>query len=173
MLKCLTKRERSQWLLKRGHVEDPAHAHESDEPRFRLEFYAPEKYGSIQTFAWRLMEAVGVTGEILFYIEDTDLCMAEQEFVFSSLWKNMGERRHFLETPACTGTLEDAEVLAGLFALSAAFSWRSYLYGDKDQTCLFNWEGEICNIWTGSEMIRDRSGIMIKNWGFSAVKPPA
>ncbi|MGZ8901009.1 MAG: hypothetical protein ACXW3Z_13015 [Limisphaerales bacterium] len=169
-LKCLTRREQSQWLNNRGHVEDPFHAHESDEPKFRLRFYTPEKYSRLQTFAWHFIEEVCGKDEILFSIEDTDLNRTEQDFVFSSLWKNLREKRSFLKTPACVGSVNDAEIMAGFFGLSAAFSWRTYLYGSEDQISLFNWEGEICDIWTASKTKRDLTRKMISSWGFKRLE---
>jgi hypothetical protein len=54
------------------------------------------------------------------------------------------------EAGGCLFAFEEKSKAIGLFSLFTSFRWQSYLYGEPDQTVLFNWEGDILDTWTSA-----------------------
>ena len=56
-----------------------------------------------------------------------------------------------------------------LFSFSASCMWKCYLWGEREQLTLFNWEGEIFDVWPGSEKGRKALLELLKNFNLKRI----
>lgn len=147
-IQFLTSPEISQWLKNVGQVEDP-HTGET-QPPFVAMFYSPVGHIPNECFARVFLAEIIREGEILIHITDFGHSNDASDFVFQSIWLADGESRSFYDVPACKIPQSDWEKAIAIFSLTASFGWKAYLYGARDQTTLYNWEGEIFDVWTSN-----------------------
>lgn len=152
-MKLLTAPETSEWLKNVGQVEDPHGRAEVDPPDYHLQFYAPHKFSVIGAFVRVFMENLTAGEEVLIQITDSDsfsLHGAERH-VMERFWSPNGRFCNLDDKPGCVLDQSEIETAVTLFALTSCFGWKCYLYGNRDQVILFNWEGDVWDVWTASE----------------------
>lgn len=143
-MKCLTSREISRWLTRHGHDDEldimPA-----------ISFYAPIQLRATEYLADCLLREVFVGGDVLLVINDTDFEHPRHLKVVNGLRLMAGEKRPLSASAGFLFTQDEWEHAVMLFSLCASFYWKCYLWGARDQLTLFNWEGEIFDVWPGSQ----------------------
>ncbi|HSY17860.1 MAG TPA: hypothetical protein VK815_05970 [Candidatus Acidoferrales bacterium] len=145
-----------------GQIEDPQHG--DDEPEHRTVFSAPAKYSACECFVRCFLDEVVTRGDLLVVVYDAEPSQPCQDFVSDALRFSVGERRQIQDAPGYLIGYEERERAIALFALMSCFMWKCFLYAEHDQITLYNWEGEIFDAWTASEL---KSGVInniIKNF---------
>ena len=150
-MKLLTAAETSEWLKSVGQVEDPHGRAEVDPPDHHLQFYAPHKYSVIEAFVRVFMENFTAGEEVLLQITDYFPFVGAERYVIERLWSPDGKVYNLDDKPGCVLDKCETETAVALFALTSCFGWKCYLYGNRDQVILFNWEGDVWDVWTASE----------------------
>jgi hypothetical protein len=168
-MKCLTKDEVSQWLNRTGQIEDPHQNPHEAISLLHAQFYAPKDYPVIEAFTSAFLENVVSEGDLLFQTTDFDLFRDGHKFTFEAFWNYAGESRPIYEAPGCKLPFEERERAVALFSFSVGFRWRSYLYGSHDCIALFNWEGDIFDVWTSSPEKMERTKMMVQGFEFAWV----
>jgi hypothetical protein len=168
-MKCLTSTEISDWLKKVGQIEDPHHSTEIDTSLLHAQFYVPAKFAVVECFADRFLEEVVSEGDILFQCVDCFPFEGAHKLAFDAFWKAAGEERSFEETPGCIIPFQEREWASLLFSLAYGFNWQCYLYASRDALMLYNWEGEIFDIWSRNPTKMEQSQELIHSFEFQLV----
>lgn len=148
-MKCITEKEISQWLTNAGHDEKIAG---SDSVKTTLiQFQAPDTYGAIENFMRCFFADIVIEGDMLIIVTDHEPEQESQLFVFNALRFHNDENRPIEQAPGFLIEAIEREKAVALFALVTSFGWKSYLYADHGKITLFNWEGEIFDVWISSE----------------------
>jgi len=166
-MRCLTPQEISDWVRKVGQIEDPQHG--ESEPTFRIVFNAPKNYPACECFVRCFVEQVVAGGELLVVVFDSEPSQPCQEFVCQAMRLAVGETRLIREAPGFQTNFEEREKAVALFTLMSCFRWKCFLYGDHDQITLYNWEGEIFDVWTCSEAKQKQVFEIIQNFGLGEI----
>jgi hypothetical protein len=156
-MKCLTPREISRWMTEHGHDD------ESD-MRPVISFYAPTNFGGLECFVDCVLREVFVRGEVLLVITDTDLEHARHLRVIEGLRCLAGEKRSLKKAPGFLFSETEWQDAMTLFSFAASCMWKCYLWGESDQLTLFNWEGEIFDVWPGNRAGRKVVLGLLKNF---------
>jgi hypothetical protein len=143
-MKCLTSREVDKWLSRHGHDS------ESD-IMSAVSIYAPIGFGSLECFVDCTLREVFVRGEVLLLITDTDLGQYRHLRVVEGLRRLAGEKRSLEKAPGFLFAESEWQDAMTLFSFASSCKWQCYLWGERDQLTLFNWEGEIFDIWPGNQ----------------------
>ena len=150
----LTPRQITAWLDSHGQIEDPYLG--DFEPPFRVQCYAPSTYFATEYFLRGVLSLIIMEGDLV--IQATDWSPTEEcrDFVFRTMQREANELRPMVEAPGFLIPRLEEERAIAVFAFTVCFKWKSYLYGAMDQTTLYNWEGDIFDFWTSSEIKRDQ-----------------
>lgn len=163
----MTKEEISQWIRKTGQIEDPYIG--KNAPRFRLQFHAPEKYGTIECFVRCFLSEAVAGGDILMVVVDSEPSEDSQRYIHEAMRFFHGEKRSVEVAPGYLVGVEETEKAIALFTLTSCFGWKSYLYGSNEQVVLHNWEGEIFDVWTRSDERKRVVESILKNFKLKEV----
>lgn len=150
-MKCLTPEEISCWLRKHGQIEEPYRALSDDAPSFHAQCYAPEKFGAVECFVRTVFTEVILDGDVLIQISDWYPYENCSEFITNAIRSACGEKRPIDATPGHLASEDEREQAIALFTLAVGFRWQCYVYGTREKTVLFNWEGDIFDFWSDSE----------------------
>jgi len=156
-MKCLTPQEIDQWLSRHGHES------KSDKMPV-ISFYAPAKFSALEAFVECVLRDVFCHGEVLLLVHDTDLERARHLRVIEALRNMANERRPLSKSPGFLFAEDEWEHAVTLFSLNANFYWKCYLWGEREQLTLFNWEGEIFDLWPGNEKGRKTALELLKTF---------
>lgn len=156
-MRCLTAREIKQWLRQHGHggKSDIIPA---------ISFYAPNHFGSVECFVECVLREIFVRGEVLLLVTDTDLGRYRHLRIVDGLRCLAGEKRSLEKAPGFLFSETEWQDAVTLFAFAASCMWQCYLWGERDQLTLFNWEGEIFDVWPGSKTGKKATLELIKNF---------
>ena len=156
-MKCLTPREVDRWLSRHGHDA-------KSDVMPPISFYAPSGFGPVEGFAECVLRDVFVRGEVLLLITDTDLGRFSHLHVVEGLRRLVGEKRSMRKAPGFLFSGKEWLDAVTLFSFSASCMWKCYLWGEREQATFFNWEGEIFDVWPGSEKGRRSLLKLIKDF---------
>jgi len=148
-MKCLTSEEVSQWIRETKQIENPYTG--NSQPVFRIQFSAPEKYQAIECFLRCFLNEILLEGEMLIVVTDSEPSEQCQKFINEAVRHSFSEIRLVEEAPGYRAQYQEKEQAIALFSIMTCFGWKCYLYGSHDQIILYNWEGEIFDVWTSSE----------------------
>lgn len=169
-MKCLTPNEVSSWLAEKRQIEDPHHAHLDDiKHLLHSQFEAPTKYSVVEAFVRHFLNELVIEGDVLIQFVDSYPIHDHKRHVIESIRKMAGEDRHIEEAPGFLFCGEDRELANTLFSLMTCFQWQCNLYGDHDQLTMFNWEGEIFDVWTSSELKMKELKAIVQVFDFKPV----
>jgi hypothetical protein len=171
--KCLTSEEASRWLQDRGQIEDPYTG--EYEPEFHLIFEAPGSYGQTDAFVEWFLKEVALADPVLLVVTDSNqFGHPSQDVIYDALRCSLGETRPFDDAPAYLIPLAEQDFAVALFSLATTFGWKCFLYGGHDHLALYNWEGEIFDLWTSSSQVLEAVRTMINQFGFPEMEhdPP-
>jgi hypothetical protein len=150
----LTADETTRWLQLHGQAEDPhSHPEANDQVNspFHGERYAPPAYGTIESFTDRWLTEIVPSGDVLFQLVEWDVWCEPRGYIVKKLLPMFDEAVPFKKMGGFLLEPSERHVATALFSLSTSFMWKSYLYGETERTTLFNWEGEILDVWTSSD----------------------
>jgi hypothetical protein len=161
-MNCLSAQEISTWLRENCQIEDP-YLGES-QPTFRVQCEAPGPFSALQAFVSVILNQIATHGGVL--IQATDSFSAEEGpgLVIESIRRHAGEERPLEGAPGFLFGRSEIQYAVTIFALLAAFKWKSYAYAEHDQITLYNWEGEIFDLWTASAAKREEFKSVLKNF---------
>ena len=165
-MKCLTPAEINEWMKRHGHHVEPDNVPV-------LSFDAPGKFPVMECFVECVLRDVFVHGEILMVVTDTDLGRFRHTRLFEAFRHLTGEIRKMEEAPGFLFLQSEWQDVVTLFSLTASFSWKCYLWGDHDQITLFNWEGEIFDIWPGNERGRNATSDLLTSFNLEKIERKA
>jgi hypothetical protein len=171
--KCITSQEASRWLQDRGQIEDPYTG--ECEPEFHLIFEVPRSYEVTDQFVgWFLKEVVRADPVLLVVTDATQVGYPSQDVIHDALRCSLGETRPFDDAPAYLIPLHEQGFAVALFSLATTFGWKCFLYGGHDHLALYNWAGEIFDLWTSSSQVLEAVRTMINQFGFPEMEhdPP-
>ena len=168
-MKILSSENISKWLSNVGQIEDPHYAHEDDQPRFHIQFYAPKQHREIEFFVRRFLNEIVIEGDLLFQFIDWSPYDESVAFIIETVWDAIGNTRQIKEAPGCSFPWEERERAIALFSIATSFGWQCYIYSTQHQLILFNWEGEIFDAWTCSPEKLDQIRQLIGHLEFPIV----
>ena len=168
-MKCLTPQEISEWIRQTGQVEDPHHATEDMPSLLHVQFYSPSEYSRIESFVTTFLTEIVLDGDLLFQVVDWYPFEDCKQFTTAALWQAFGEMRQMGEVTGCLIPSQHWARAIALFSIMTGFRWQCYLYGSRDQTILYNREGDILDAWTSSSEKMDSIHSLIQRYKFSLV----
>lgn len=155
-MKVLNQQETTQWLERRGHVEDPHlnvdWVNALPENYFHMMRRAPIAYGSIESFTDQYLNEIVTDGDLLLQIVEWDVWCEPRGFIIKSLLPTFDETVPYRKMGGFLFKKSEWKNAIAIFSLTTSFMWKSYLYGEFDQAALYNWEGEIFDCWTSSSV---------------------
>ncbi len=157
---CLTMSEQSELLARLSIVEEPYG--KDIAPKHYCQFYAPKTLRAIQAVTRDLGLTFFKSNQALLTVKDWALYDPHEMHLFESLRKTHGESRPLIEAPAHLFTSTEHADLIGLFGLSVAFEWTSYLYFVDSRVTLLNWEGVIFDFWSAGREAREEMSETLK-----------
>lgn len=116
-----------------------------------------------------LLNEVFESGDLLVVVTDPEPDQESQVFIHEALRRAIGETRPVARAPGYAAQWTERERAIAVFASTACFGWKSYLYADHAQMTLYNWEGEIFDFWTSSGSKKNDLTRIIKNFGLQLV----
>ena len=169
-MKWLTREQIAKWLSEKGQIEDPYGG--NSEPRIRIQFAAPQNYSAVECFVRCFLQDVVGRGELLFVVHDAEPSEECQRYIHAALRSSDGEGRPAAEAPGRLIHEGEKETGIALFSLMSCFGWKCYLYSERDQITLYNWEGDIFDFWTSSEAPRKALMEILQSFGLEEIIAP-
>ena len=144
----LTPPQIAAWLTSHGQIEDP---HLGDHaPPYLVTCYAPNTYMAMECFLRCVLRQLMAGCDCVFQVTDPYPSEECRDFAFYALRCEAGEKRSLEEAPGFFIPPAERERAIALFAGTAMFKWKAYLYADRQQMTLYNWEGDIFDFWSDS-----------------------
>lgn len=156
-MKCLTSREVEKWLRRHGHDS-------KTDVMPPISFHAPFEFGPVEGVVETVLKDVFVRGEVLLLIADTGLGSYHHLRVVEGLRRLAGEKRSLEKAPGFLFAETEWLDAVTLFSFTASCMWQCYLWGEREQLTLFNWEGEVFDVWPGSDQGRKAVLELLKNY---------
>lgn len=145
-MKVLSNGEVPAWLASRGIQEAPYSTGASrEEGGFEQVAIPPQALGQ-SLFAQNLVIVVQPFESALLHITDWAHYIPQQMATFLAIRASCGEVRNLIDAPGHCFGADEADILAGMFALAMHYGWSAYLYLEGGPTFL-NWEGELLDVW--------------------------
>jgi hypothetical protein len=144
-MKCITVMEQQAWLSRKKMLEQPYRSNQA--PKHHIQFQPPKHLRAVEAFTHNLTELFLVNHEALLSVTDWALYQPYEMRLFESVRRVHGEERSLIAAPGHLLRAIEKDDLIGLFSLSVAFEWTSYLYFLDARVTLLNWEGAIFNLW--------------------------
>ncbi len=145
-MKCLTENQCSEWLQRHKILEKPWHRSIKDNC-----YYFPltsfKNARAFQALAQEMVELLGEYETVLFHIGNCSPWRAGQFELIEAVRRSHGETRELLEAPGHLYELKNKDELIGMFWLTMAYGWSSYLYPLPCTNIIFNFEGVFIDIW--------------------------
>jgi hypothetical protein len=164
----LTPGQITAWLSSHGQIEDP---YLSDrQPLFRVQCYAPRAYQATECFVEVICDQLMNEGELLVHITDAFPSKPCRDLMTTALRREFGEERSIEDAPGFLAQRSEMWHAVALFSLCCCFEWKGYVYGIQNQMTLYNWEGEILDFWTDSEIKRDQFREIMRNFKLEEVE---
>lgn len=159
-MKCVSDREVSGWLLDHGLPEDPYRGEAA--PDHYLQFSVPKSFLALEAFVRQFYSRLIPEAESLIHLTDWGLYQESQMVAVAGIRAGAGEHRALRESPGHVLPSSSGEVGVALFSLATAFAWSSYLYCPSNRTILYNWEGELLDFWTDSDLKNEEMRTLLK-----------
>lgn len=145
-MKVLSNAEVSAWLVSHGIQEAPYSKVASNEEGGFEQIAIPPQASGQSFFAQNLVKEVQPFGSALLHITDWAHYIPQQMATLVAIRASCGETRSLIDAPGHCFGADEADLLAGMFALLMHYGWSAYLYLEKGPTFL-NWEGELLDEW--------------------------
>ncbi len=145
-MKCLTDKECSEWLAKRGLTKDPYQAHKAAPP-FYKQFRLPPHFGRMNAVFRAIVWNAEPFADALVHVTDWELYRPDEMEIVSRVITACGEAKPLVETPGHLFTGSERELIVGFIALVTGYTWSVYVYFDHGLTAL-SWEGELMDVWS-------------------------
>jgi hypothetical protein len=152
-MRVLTQLETQQWLQKHGHVEDPhvnLDLNKLPSNYSHSQRYSPSAYGTIESFTDQYLSEITPEGDWLLQITVWDVWCDSRGYIIKSLLPTFDEACAYRQMGSFLFNSAERPKAIAIFSLTSCFMWKSYIYGEFDQSVLYNWEGEIFDFWTTS-----------------------
>jgi hypothetical protein len=162
-MNTLEPQEISSWLQRVGQNEDPALDESNSRPPITVS--TPTSYSACECFVRCFIEQVVEQGELLVVIKDWQPSQPSQDFIHSAIRLSFEDTRPIDEAPGYSFKYSEREMAVAIFTLTCCFKWKCYLYADHGELVLYNWEGEIFDVWASSKSKRDEIRFMTHNFG--------
>ena len=161
-MKCITESQINEWLGQRSIHKDSYHGDAS--PSFYLQFYAPTNHRRIVAFVRYYYDRIVPEVDSLIHLTDWGLYQQSEMIAIAGIRSSRGEDRLVIDAPGHIFSSAEKEIGISLFSLSASFDWSSYLYSPRNHSTLFNWEGEIFDFWSDSELAVSEMRLMLNQF---------
>jgi hypothetical protein len=102
-----------------------------------------------------MFETFWKTGPAMLSMEDWPLYHPDEMRLIEVIRLAHNERSFLIETPGHVFDISEATETIGMFSLSVAFEWTSYLYLPDAKITVLNWEGVICDFWAEDKTATD------------------
>lgn len=162
-MKCLSDREVSGWLLDHELPEDPYRGEAA--PDHYLQFSVPKRFLALEAFVRQFYSRIVPEADSLIHFTDWGLYQESQMIAVAGIRVGAGEPRALREAPGQVLPVGSGEVGVALFSLATAFAWSCYLYCPLERTILYNWEGELLDFWTDSNLKHEELKTILKQFG--------
>jgi len=145
-MKVLTPEECPKWLKDAGISHDPYRG-VGEASHHYMTGGLTDARRSI-AFARNLIRAVEPKGDHLLEITDWSTYQEDEMAVVQSVRASFGETRWLIKSPGHVFLSSDLDLCVGLFALTIAYGWSSFIYTSKPRLTIFNWEGDMFEFWS-------------------------
>jgi hypothetical protein len=151
-MRILSSTELAAWMTANKLPSEP-YAQGGEAFAFYLQFHAPQSFRSIECFIEALLHHAGTGGETMVTVVDTvNLYDYEYRF-FEKLRFPAGETKSILEAPAHLFSAHEFTDVIPMFSLTVGWQWQAYLHMPRSRSVLFNWEGELFDLWTDDRAV--------------------
>jgi len=141
-MKALTPEECPSWLKSAGISHDPFRGFGEASNHFMTGGLTDTRR-SIAFARNLLVYGLQPNTECLLEITDWSLYTEDEMAVVQSLRASFGETRWLIKSPGHVFAPSDLNLCVGLFALTIAYGWNSYIYIPTPRLTIFNWEGDM------------------------------
>jgi hypothetical protein len=162
-MKCISDGEISGWLLKQELPEDPYRGEVV--PDHYLQFSVPKSFLALENFVRQFYNRIIPEAETLIHLTDWGLYQESQMVAMAGIRAGAGEYRALREAPGHVLPASSGEAGVALFSLATSFAWSCYLYCPLERTILYNWEGELLDFWTDSNLKHEELKTILKQFG--------
>jgi hypothetical protein len=145
-MNCINVQEQETWLKDQKMQGQPYGS--DNAPKHYIQFYAPKHLRAVEAFAHNLTDLYFPSNKALLSITDWALYQPYEMRLFDCVRSIHGEKRWLIDAPGHLFSTSEKDDLIGLFSLSVAFEWTSYIYFPDARVTLLNWEGVIFDFWT-------------------------
>jgi hypothetical protein len=145
-MKTLTPEQCPRWLKDAGFNHDPFRG--SGEASYHFMTGGLTDSRRSIAFARNLLQAIQPNSDHLLEITDWSLYQKDEMAVVQSLRASFGETRWLIKSPGHVFPPSDLDLGVGLFALTIAYGWSSYIYIPTPRLTIFNWEGDMFEFWS-------------------------
>lgn len=166
-MRILTPEQITNWISLHNQIEDPYLGEE--QPLFRIQCYAPRNYTAIESFVEVFCDQIITSGDLLCHITDDSPTKPSRNIVLDDIRKNLYETRPLQDAPGLLAERNEMWNIIAIFSLICCFEWKGYLYGCHNQLILYNWEGEIFDIWTNSEIKHNEILDVVKSFQLETI----
>ena len=163
----LSEQEASEWFRRSGQVPDPYNSEYS--PEFGNQYYAPRSFREMEALVRCLLDESLMDGEVVIEITDAEPSEPSREIIFNAMWNFLAGAAWRHGARAALFRRNELEHAIAVFALAHSFGWKCYLYGSNDQVTLYNWEGELLDVWTCDAACAKRIEAVFQHFNLSAV----
>jgi hypothetical protein len=148
-MKALTFEESNDWLASVGVKHDPFRE-KAKGAQYYLTGALTDVSRSVSFAFVRNLLVYGLmpSGDVLLRISDWSLYQKDEMSVIDSFRSSFGECRSLNEANGHLFASAEMDHCVGLFNLTFAYGWSSYLYIFNPSLTFFNWEGEMFEFWS-------------------------
>jgi hypothetical protein len=166
MMICLTESEVENWLQDRSIPHAPYHSESA--PTYYTQFYAPEGHRALDKFTRDYYAQIIGEGDTLVHVTYWSL-YTESDMISIKALRNYEteEPRSLVDAPGHTICFADMDFGVSLFGLAGTFEWSAYVYSERNNSILYNWEGEIFDFWTDCKEVHEKLEAILLRFGLS------
>jgi hypothetical protein len=146
-MKCLTNAECSDWLRNQRMVEEP-YGEPLPVGSHYKQFAPPTSARHLAAFSRHLFDWLGNYDTALLHITDWGLYKPDEMAVIQAIRRSHGEHRMLIDAPGHLFEAKERDELIGMFYLTVMFGWSAYLYFPAAKATIFNWEGDLIDLWS-------------------------
>jgi hypothetical protein len=144
-MKCFTEAQCSEWIQMLNIAERPYHNGVPTDYVFPLTAYT--EAWAAQELARHLVDLLGEYEAVLLHVDDWSPYKPEQMALMEAVRRSHREERWLIDARGHLYEPAEKDELIGMFWLTIAFGWSSYLYPSPCTNIIYNWEGEFIDIW--------------------------
>ncbi len=163
---CLSEVEVESWLQHRSIPHAPYHGESA--PRYYTQFYTPVGHRAMDAFTRDYYTQIIGEGDTLVHVTDWSL-YTESDMISVKAIRNYAteEPRPLVDAPGHIICFSDMEIGVSLFGLAGTFEWSAYVYSERNNSILFNWEGEIFDFWTDCKEVHNKLEAILLRFSLS------